>query len=297
MSVVCQTPSELAREREIERVTERINHLREEYRTSFACYMATLCLGAILLLHGISGWHSALLPLYVLPIWVATHFDGLRSGSILVALCAGAATFFHWRTGNAATVAEVIFSALLSSLTFGVMLVVMGWMRSLVNETKELALRDPLTGLLNRRALTDMATRAIGRCIRDNQPLIVVAMDCDGFKQLNDTHGHKAGDHVLRILAGVLDKQTRDTDMVARTGGDEFLIVLRGVESLKAKQILQRIESEFEHAVRVAGYECSVSMGMAILDEDTATIDALIDTADQAMYVGKERKKSTAYLN
>jgi diguanylate cyclase (GGDEF)-like protein len=142
-----------------------------------------------------------------------------------------------------------------------------------------------------------LATRAIGRCIRDNQPLIVVAIDCDGFKKLNDTHGHKAGDHVLRILAGVLDKQTRDTDMVARTGGDEFLIVLRGVDTHTAKQILQRIESEFEYAVRVAGYECSVSMGMAVMEEDTATIDSLIDRADQAMYVGKERKKSKAYLN
>ncbi|MEZ0325187.1 MAG: GGDEF domain-containing protein [Fimbriimonas sp.] len=256
-----------------------------------------MCLGAILLLHGMSGWHSALLPLYVLPVWVATHFDGLRSGAILVGLCAGAASFFHWKTGNANTIAEVIFSALLSSLTFGVMLVVMGWMRSLVNENKELAQRDPLTGLLNRRALTDLATRAIGRCLRDNQPLIVVAIDCDGFKQLNDTHGHKAGDHVLRILAGVLDKQTRDTDMVARTGGDEFLIVLRGVEAPVAKQILQRIESEFEHAVRVAGYECSVSMGMAVMEEESATIESLIDSADQAMYVGKERKKSKAYLN
>ena len=297
MAVVCHTPSDLAREREIERVTERLHQLREEYKTSFACYTATACLGVILLLHGLSGWHSALLPLYVLPIWVATHFDGLRSGSLMVALCGASATFFHWKTGNATTTAEIIFSALLSCLTFGVMLVVMGWMRSLVNENKELAQRDPLTGLLNRRALTDMATRAIGRCLRDNQPLIVVAIDCDGFKKLNDTHGHKAGDHVLRILAGVLDKQTRDTDMVARTGGDEFLIVLRGVEAPIAKQILQRIESEFEHAVRIAGYECSVSMGMAVLEEDTATIESLIDTADQAMYVGKERKKSKAYLN
>jgi diguanylate cyclase (GGDEF)-like protein len=255
-------------------------------------------LGLVLFIHAGSGWHSALLPLYVLPVWVATHFDGIKSGSILVGLSALSATFYHWRTGNAITLPEVLFSCLLSSLTFGVMLVIMGWMQSLVQENQQLAQRDPLTGLLNRRALKELAPRAFGKAQRQKESLIVVAIDCDGFKKLNDTHGHSAGDHVLRILAGVLDKQTRDSDMVARTGGDEFLIVLRGATKKEAQNILSRVEREFEYAVRVAGYECSVSMGMAVLEEEHQTFEQLLHKADKAMYEGKEgKRKSRAYLN
>jgi diguanylate cyclase (GGDEF)-like protein len=297
MSVVCQTPNDFAGEREIEQVAERINELRDTHQSPFACWIGSACLGLVLLLHAGSGFHPALMPLYVLPVWVATHLDGIRSGSLMVFFSAVASTLFHWKTGNATTVPEVIFAGLLSCLTFGVMLVIMGWMQNLVMENREMAQRDPLTGLLNRRALREMATRALGAAQRRKEPLVVVAIDCDGFKRLNDTHGHSAGDRVLRILAGVLEKQTRDSDMVARTGGDEFLIVLKGVSEMEAKAVLGRVEREFEHAVRMSGYDCSVSIGMAVMTEDAASFDELLNAADMAMYEGKQQKKARAYLN
>ncbi|HSI72896.1 MAG TPA: GGDEF domain-containing protein [Fimbriimonas sp.] len=256
------------------------------------------CLGLVLFIHAGSGWHSALLPLYMLPVWVATYLDGIRPGALMVGLSAASSTFYHWKIGSATTLAELVFTLLLSTLTFGVTLVIMGWMQNLVQQNQQLAQRDPLTGLLNRRALKELAPRALGKAQRQKESLIVVAIDCDGFKKLNDTHGHSAGDHVLRILAGVLDKQTRDSDMVARTGGDEFLLVLRGASTREAQNILARVEREFEYAVRVAGFECSVSMGMAVMEEEHQTFEQLLHTADKAMYEGKEgKRKSRAYLN
>jgi diguanylate cyclase (GGDEF)-like protein len=297
MAIVCPTGNELRGDQEIENVAERLSELRQEHQGWFACWAAIVCLGVVLLLHAASGLHPALLPLYVLPVWVATHFDGVRSGGIMVGLCTAAATFFHWKTGEAQGPAAIASSALLSAASFGLIMVVMAWMKLLMVHTHELASRDPLTGLLNRRALKELATRALGRALRMREPFIVVAIDCDGFKQLNDQYGHSAGDHVLRILAGVLEKNTRDSDLVSRTGGDEFVVMLRGTNIQDAKRVLRRVEEEFEHAVRMAGYGCSITMGMAVTEEDGSTIEQLIENADRAMYEGKESKKTRAYLN
>ena len=90
-------------------------------------------------------------------------------------------------------------------------------------------MRDPLTGLANRRLLDELLGRAIQRAKRLGTPLSVVFLDLDTFKSVNDTYGHEAGDAVLRVTAARLQTAVRDADVVARYGGDEFIVVYEGI--------------------------------------------------------------------
>jgi diguanylate cyclase (GGDEF)-like protein len=154
-----------------------------------------------------------------------------------------------------------------------------------------------LTGLLNRHALREFAQHAFNRALLRNQPMTVVVIDCDGFKQLNDTYGHQAGDHVLMLLARSLESQTRQTDLVARLGGDEFAVVCQNTGIDEARQILQRVDESFTTMVIDAGYAASLSIGFGTTSEGHNELDAVLEVADQAMYRHKKQKKAGAFLN
>ena len=94
-------------------------------------------------------------------------------------------------------------------------------------QLREQALRDPLTGLYNRRYLDETIKRELGRATRNNQPIGIVMCDIDHFKRVNDTHGHLSGDEVLRVFAELLKKHARGSDIVCRFGGEEFVMFFR----------------------------------------------------------------------
>lgn len=146
------------------------------------------------------------------------------------------------------------------------------------------ALRDPLTGLYNRRAWD----RAIGaeeeRCKRYGHPACVFSLDLDNFKVVNDSHGHSAGDAMLQRLARVLEGVCRSTDFLARLGGDEFGILAVESDAYAGRKLLSRIEA----ALAEAGLAASV--GMAIRSPSSDLIGAF-EWADKAMFAEKERGK------
>ncbi len=164
-------------------------------------------------------------------------------------------------------------------------------------ELQWMAFRDPLTGLPNRALLEDRLNGALNRISRQaNYPgkrkltkLAVVFIDLDGFKPVNDSYGHAAGDQVLRQVSNRLSELIRDTDTAARIGGDEFLILLEEVEGVSdavslADRILQSLSAPLEIADREISLSCSI--GIAIFP-DHAVRDRLISSADAAMYVAK----------
>ncbi|WP_142995562.1 sensor domain-containing protein [Zobellella denitrificans] len=153
-----------------------------------------------------------------------------------------------------------------------------------------LALHDPLTGLANRSLLNEQLLRSIHRGRREGQPFALLFIDLDGFKALNDTHGHDAGDAFLAALGHRLKTKLRATDCCARTGGDEFVILLEAVADEKtarrvAESVLRLISTPLEwggHALQV-----SASIGLALYPEDGDGADALLTRADNAMYGAK----------
>jgi diguanylate cyclase (GGDEF)-like protein len=246
--------------------------------------------------HASLGFTSALRALYVLPIWLATRMGGRISGFALAVFCTVAGIVTDWQIApypNEGVVANVV----IRFLGFVLLMLLIAQVEQALTKHQRMALTDPLTGLLNRHALREFAQHAFYRAMLRNQPMTVVVIDCDGFKQLNDTYGHKAGDHVLTLLARALESQTRQTDLVARLGGDEFAVVCQNTDIEEAQQIIQRVDESFTRAVMDAGFAASLSIGFGTTNGGHNDLDAVLEEADSAMYEHKHLKKAGAFLN
>ena len=154
---------------------------------------------------------------------------------------------------------------------------------------------DALTRLFNRVAFFERANAIWDRSIRNKTPLAAVMMDCDMFKRVNDIHGHLAGDTVLAELASILRSFSRTSDIICRYGGEEFCAILPGCSEKIAWDWADRIRQQCEvMAIEHAGVGISitVSFGVAERTESTRLIDHIIDRADQALLVAKERGRN-----
>lgn len=147
---------------------------------------------------------------------------------------------------------------------------------------------DPLTGLANRTLLTDRFRQAIERSKRSRVPFAVVMIDLNGFKSINDTYGHAAGDYVLVAVGKRLLDAVRATDTVARMGGDEFVLL---IESVPVRHELETIALKLVDALShrfelPAGQEVSAggSIGIALFPDDGLNMEDLLHVADEAMY-------------
>ena len=156
--------------------------------------------------------------------------------------------------------------------------------RELEHRLKVLADRDSLTGLLNRRRFEDDLRRQLARCERHGERAVLAMIDLDGFKAVNDTHGHAAGDAVLRAIGPALAQRVRATETVARLGGDEFAVILLDVDAVGAEAAATGLREAIERAGAAHGVTASV--GLAPLQAGD-TSDAALARADRAMYAVK----------
>jgi diguanylate cyclase (GGDEF)-like protein len=158
--------------------------------------------------------------------------------------------------------------------------------------TKELATTDAMTGVANHRELETYLDRELQRARKTREPLAIIMCDVDHFKAINDSVGHPAGDKVLRHLTRqILQPAIRPKDLVARYGGDEFVLVLRGADSRVAVAVAERIRRTVAgQAVMLDGKavsNLSLSLGIAVFPRDGDSREALVQAADQALYVAK----------
>ena len=166
-----------------------------------------------------------------------------------------------------------------------------GEVPSIINKLNKMAATDPLTGLQNRRTLDERLTASLRNCRELGLPLSLAMIDIDHFKRVNDTYGHPCGDEVLKGVAEIIKSYVRrDSDFAVRYGGEEILLCLPGVSLNDCRLVCARIHTQIEqtafacegHTIKVA-----VSMGVAALDDKTATPDALIALADERLYTAK----------
>ena len=166
--------------------------------------------------------------------------------------------------------------------------------------TVKQAATDALTGLLNRRVLEDRLKIEQQRAQRYGKAFSLLLLDIDHFKKVNDTYGHVAGDAVLKALAAVLVHQTRDIDSVARFGGEEFVIALPETDEGGAKVVAERIRKAISRTPFALpdGHEIgvTVSIGIACFPHSAGNIEAMLERADQALYLAKNTGRNRVFL-
>lgn len=192
-----------------------------------------------------------------------------------------------------------------------------GRLRQANSRLKELAIRDELTGIYNRRHFMEVAARELSRAIRYERPIAMLFLDADHFKTINDTHGHFVGDKALCVLAEACQKQLRDVDIFARIGGEEFALLLPETPEDEALAVADRLrqtiadatfsistrdngdamhDSASEASSHVYAIRVTISIGVAVADTGPLGLEEFMHRADRALYRAKELGRNRVEL-
>jgi diguanylate cyclase (GGDEF)-like protein/PAS domain S-box-containing protein len=166
--------------------------------------------------------------------------------------------------------------------------------RELEERLRHLADHDALTGLINRRRFEEELERHLVEGRRYGMTGALLVLDLDGFKAVNDEHGHKAGDNVLCAVAAALTNRLRESDIVARIGGDEFAVLLPRASAAEAEKVCESLEQAIPGEVPAPGeHRIEVSVGFAAFAEDVTSVDEILTAADASMYEVKAGRPRT----
>jgi diguanylate cyclase (GGDEF)-like protein len=175
------------------------------------------------------------------------------------------------------------------------------YMQALIDALVELSSRDALTGLANRRAFELALAREIDRVARSGEPALLLALDIDHFKRVNDNWGHNAGDQVIKAVANALVDSVRPMDLVARVGGEEFAIILPNCASAFGETVAERVRRRVERMPIAVGLgqqvSVTVSVGGAFAPQWVRSTPALwVERADQQLYRAKSQGRNLVQL-
>jgi diguanylate cyclase (GGDEF)-like protein len=235
-------------------------------------------------------------PLVLLfPTFVAAWFLGpwMLGASMFATVVASVVAMEHTHDGVLLVAAQSAINAgVLNAACLGVY-VLRRRVQRLLLATEALSHQDPLTGLANRRLLVEQAPRVWRQARREGTRVAAMVLDLDHFKQLNDAHGHAAGDAVLRAVAQSLSATVRPSDVLARIGGEELMVLGLVSDSAEAGRLAERLRAAVSASRAVSGHAVTASIGIALVrpvdGEDAAdAMWRLVDRADGAMYEAKQ---------
>ena len=240
------------------------------------------------------GTDSPLFNLFLLPIIVAALTMGKWATLLVVALISVCYMYVEgdpsdvfnlaWFSQLMATVGPLLLVAFITTMLANDIQIAKGRIRSL-SET------DELTGLYNMRAFSRIHKREHDKSVRYARPYSVLLLDMDSLKAINDEHGHDAGNRAIVLAANVITRLIRNTDVAARYGGDEFIVILAETDTAAAAEVGQRIRNSVQKTTLNFGarmIHASISVGVATFPKDSSELRDLIVRADHDMYRNKE---------
>ena len=242
----------------------------------------------------------------------------LLSPGMAAGVFAAGAVLFHWLLAHTQPDAATLLSNQLNGLSVGVL----GWVGAVVmwrnftlierqqlqlaeannalmerqRELERLTRRDGLTGLFNRNTFVELTEQELARAKRQANPTALLLLDLDFFKRVNDTHGHPAGDEVLRHVAKVLGSTVRSTDLVGRLGGEEFMVLLPGTTPQAAHNLAEKLRAKVQATPpKWQGQALPVTVSIGVSGPPPGSnmqFDQLYALADQALYTAKEQGRN-----
>lgn len=239
--------------------------------------------------HFVTGPQYEFHLVFLLPVVSVCWFAGLKAGALTTLLSAGVWMIADWQ--HTPDLSVLLINEAVRLSVFVLVVVLVDRLRSALDRESALARLDPLTRLSNRRDFEERGDVEIARARRYGHPLTLISLDLDNFKAVNDRDGHAAGDRLLRAVAESLSANIRATDVVARTGGDEFVILLPETDSEAAGEIAAKLQERLRQAMRAGGWPVTASFGVLTSARAPESIDALVRGADRLLYDAKGKGK------
>ncbi|MFA7403342.1 MAG: GGDEF domain-containing protein [Pelobacteraceae bacterium] len=255
------------------------------------CTVTLLLLGWLDIITG----DYSLIVFYLMPVSLATWFVGKKSGLLFCLLAIVVRAFADEWSRPFIFAHSVLhyWNELIEFLFLIIMSLLFSALKINLENEQELARRDPLTNTFNRRSFFDLGEHEIKRSQRYDLPLTVAYIDLDNFKKVNDQLGHQTGDELLLKVVSTIRSHSRSSDVLARFGGDEFVLLLPDTPGDAALKFLNNMHENLDRAMAINKWPVSFSIGAATYVHVPATIDEIVRRADELMYTVKHGGKSS----
>ena len=246
----------------------------------------------------VTGVELRVYPLYYIPVGIAAWHLGRGTGIVAAALAAAT-----WAGANAVGGLQYsmqglwILNTSVQFVSFAFIAWLIAELRVRARQESQLARTDGVTELMNRRAFHEYGARVLDRCRHLGVAVTLAYIDLDDFKIVNDTSGHEAGDAVLRAVADRIRLAARPTDLVARVGGDEFVILFPELDERNAAAIIERVRGSLGDEHGGGRPTSSASIGAAVFHDLSVGLESMVARADAAMYQAKQAGKGRVHLD
>jgi diguanylate cyclase (GGDEF)-like protein len=234
-----------------------------------------------------------LYPYYVIPVAFGAWFSNIRIASSL-AVVSGILCLIHDQIISSDGHSFIlILNTMTITGSFVIFAITVDKIKKTLFLAHEMARLDSLTGLLNAGAFEKLVIQEMQRCRRYKHPFTFVYLDVDNFKLINDTKGHSTGDVLLQCIANIMKIEIRQTDCVARMGGDEFALLFPELDDQDSLKTITRIQQILQKEMDRAGWPVGFSMGVVTFLYPPASVDDVVRIADSLMYDAKNSGKNT----
>lgn len=258
--------------------------------------IVALAAGGVLVVGGVdflTGYEVSMSVFYLGPVALAAWYAGQRAGIALAVLSCASWYVADLAAGNQYSYPAIpVWNALIRFGFFLVTALLLAALRRSLRAQEQLARTDALTGLAGRRALEERLAHDLALAQRHRSALTIAYLDLDGFKAVNDAHGHAEGDRLLAAVGRLLQGAVREADTASRLGGDEFALILPDTDERGARQLADKLARELGEALAAHPGGAGCSIGMVTLRDAAIAPERALAAADALMYEAKRMGRS-----